>query len=86
MFSWDHENQASTNGPASAGAIGSNRSVSSNQNLDSAAARDRGIPLRQPHGPSERSAPFSRSRQNGGHQHRGSDELNHQSNVEIIVE
>lgn len=82
-FSWDQDNQQST---ASAGAIGSNRSLSVNYDSSS---QDRGLPMRQPRGPSERGPPaFSRGRQNG-HQARGSDELRQQSSqsqVEIIVE
>ena len=85
MFSWDQDNQPASNGPSNAGAIGSNRSFSMNNNYESS-SRDRGVPLRQPHGPSERGpSAFSRGRQNG-HQARGSDELRQQSNVEIIVE
>ena len=86
MFSFDQDSQASSNGPSSAGAIGSNRSVSMTNNYETS-SRDRGIPpVRQPHGPSDRGASaFSRGRQNG-HQQRGSDELRQQSNVEIIVE
>ena len=85
VFSWDQESQQPSNGPSNAGAIGSNRSFSMNNNYDNS-ARDRGVPLRQPHGPSERGhSAFSRGRQNG-HQARGSDELRQQSNVEIIVE
>ena len=74
-------------GPASAGAIGSNRSFSMNNSYD--ASQDRGLPLRQPRGPGERGAPgFTRGRQNG-HQTHGSDELRNgqqQPGVEIIVE
>ena len=86
MFSFDQDSQASSNGPSSAGAIGSNRSVSMSNNYETS-SRDRGIPpVRQPHGPSDRGpSAFSRGRQNG-HQQRGSDELRQQSNVEIIVE
>ena len=82
-FSWD-QNHQQANGPSSAGAIGSNRSFS--MNFDNS-SQDRGIPMRQPRGPSERGPPaFSRGRQNG-HQARGSDELRQQSSqVEIIVE
>lgn len=70
-------------GPSNTGPIGSNRSFSNNYENSS---QDRGMPLRQPRGPSERGPPaFSRGRQNG-HQARGSDELRQQSNVEIIVE
>ena len=82
-FSWDQNHQQG-NGPSSAGPIGSNRSFSMNfENI----SQDRGLPMRQPRGPSERGPPaFSRARQNG-HQSRGSDELRQQSNpVEIIVE
>ena len=73
------------NGPSSAGAIGSNRTFSS-ANFENP-SQERGVPLRQPRGPSERGPPaFSRGRQNG-HQGRGSDELRQQSSqVEIIVE
>lgn len=86
-FSWDQENQQSAagpSGPSGAGAIGSNRSFS--MNFDNS-SQDRGLPMRQPRGPSERGPPaFSRGRQNG-HQARGSDELRQQSSqVEIIVE
>ena len=81
------DSQSTSSGPASAGAIGSNRSFSMNNNYD--ASQDRGMPLRQPRGPGERGAPgFSRGRQNG-HQARGSDELRNgqqQPGVEIIVE
>ena len=86
MFSFDQDSQASSNGPSSAGAIGSNRSVSMTNNYESS-SRDRGMPpVRQPHGPTDRGpSAFSRGRQNG-HQQRGSDELRQQSNVEIIVE
>lgn len=86
MFSFHEEPQQATNGPSSAGAIGSNRSVSIN-NYDNT-SRDRGLPpVRQPAGPGERGhSAFSRGRQNG-HQQRGSDELaRQQSNVDIIVE
>ena len=87
MFSWDQDNQQSSNGPSAAGAIGSNRSFSMNNNNNyENSSRDRGVPMRQPHGPSERGpSAFSRGRQNG-HQARGSDELRQQPNVEIIVE
>ena len=80
-FSWDQE---STNaGPSGTGPIGSNRSTSMTYENSS---QDRGLPMRQPRGPSERGPPaFSRGRQNG-HQARGSDELRQQSSVEIIVE
>ena len=83
-FSWDQDNQQSAAGPSGAGAIGSNRSFSGNYDNSS---QDRGLPMRQPRGPSERGPPaFSRGRQNG-HQARGSDELKQQSSqVEIIVE
>ena len=86
-FSWDQDNQQSASGPSgpsNAGAIGSNRSFSMNFDNNS---QDRGLPMRQPRGPSERGPPaFSRGRQNG-HQARGSDELRQQSSqVEIIVE
>lgn len=83
MFSFpDQDGQSS--GPASAGAIGSNRSFSLNHENSS---QDRGMPVRQPRGPGERgTSGFSRSRQNG-HQARGSDEMRSQpSGVEIIVE
>ena len=85
-FSWDQDSQQSVagiSGPSGAGAIGSNRSFS---NFDTS-SQDRGLPMRQPRGPSERGPPaFSRGRQNG-HQARGSDELKQQSSqVEIIVE
>ena len=82
--SFNQDDQQSNSGPASAGAIGSNRSFSMNYDNSS---QDRGLPLRQPRGPSERGPPaFSRGRQNG-HQGRGSDELRQQSSqVEIIVE
>ena len=86
-FSWDPDQQQSAigpSGPSGAGAIGSNRSFS--MNFDNS-SQDRGLPMRQPRGPSERGPPaFSRGRQNG-HQARGSDELRQQSSqVEIIVE
>ncbi|KAG8526181.1 uncharacterized protein KY384_000174 [Bacidia gigantensis] len=84
IVSWDNEHQAPTNGPSGAGAIGSNRSVSNN-NYENA-SRDRGMPVRQPLGPSERVPnAFARGR-HPSHQQRGSDELRQQSNVEIIVE
>ena len=74
MFSWDLDNQGNPNGPASAGAIGSNRSVSVNTNHDNT-SRDRGLPLRQPHGPSDRGgSAFSRGRQTG-HRQQSSDEF-----------
>lgn len=78
------DEQQLASGSASAGAIGSNRSVSNNNEFSSL---ERGHPQRQPRGPSERGPPaFSRGRQNG-HQGRGSDELRQQSSqVEIIVE
>ena len=86
MFSWDHDNQViTTTGPSAAGAIGSNRTVSLNANYDNNANRDRGVPLRQPHGPSDRGA-SGFARRPAGHQQRGSDELRSSSNVEIIVE
>ncbi len=80
----DQESQLQSSvGPSNTGPIGSNRSFSNNYENSS---QDRGLPLRQPRGPSERGPPaFSRGRQNG-HQARGSDELRQQSNVEIIVE
>jgi len=83
-FSWDQNHQQGNAGPSSAGPIGSNRSFS--MNFDNS-SQDRGLPMRQPRGPSERGPPaFSRGRQNG-HQGRGSDELRQQSSqVEIIVE
>ena len=82
--SFHPDEQQLVSGPASAGAIGSNRSVSNNNDFSSL---ERGHPQRQPRGPSERGPPaFSRGRQNG-HQGRGSDELRQQSSqVEIIVE
>ena len=83
----DNQDSQQASGPPSAGAIGSNRSFSMNNNYDSS-SQDRGMPLRQPRGPGERGAPaFSRGRQNG-HQARGSDELRNgqQPGVEIIVE
>ncbi|KAL8924526.1 MAG: hypothetical protein Q9208_004001 [Pyrenodesmia sp. 3 TL-2023] len=79
MFSWDQDSQANAAGP-----IGSNRSFSNNYDSQSR-ERGSGLPVRQPHGPAERGAGFSRGRQNG-HQARGSDELRQNSNVEIIVE
>jgi len=84
MFSWDQDSQQSSAGPSATGPIGSNRSFSMNYDNSS---QDRGLPMRQPRGPSERGpAGFSRGRQNG-HQARGSDELRQQqSGVEIIVE
>ena len=87
MFSFpDQDNQQNSNGPSSAGAIGSNRNFSMNYENNNS-SQDRGMPMRQPRGPGERGAPaFSRGRQNG-HQARGSDELRQQqSGVEIIVE
>ena len=83
-FSWDQDNQQVSAGPSGTGPIGSNRSVSINYDNSS---QDRGMPLRQPRGPSQHGPPaFSRGRQNG-HQARGSDELRQQpSGVEIIVE
>ena len=85
-FSWDTDHQATSSGPSTAGAIGSNRAFSMNYD-NSSQGSGLGNPLRQPRGPSERGPPaFSRGRQNG-HQARGSDELRQQnSQVEIIVE
>lgn len=84
MFSWDQDSQQSSAGPSGTGPIGSNRSFSLNYDN---ASQDRGLPMRQPRGPSERGpVGFSRGRQNG-HQARGSDELGQQSsNPPIIVE
>lgn len=83
-FSWDQDIQQAAAGPSSTGPIGSNRAFSINYDNPS---QERGLPMRQPRGPSERGPPaFSRGRQNG-HQARGSDELRQQqSGVEIIVE
>lgn len=84
MFSWDQDSQQSSAPPSATAPIGSNRSFSMTYDNNS---QDRGLPLRQPRGPSERGpAGFSRGRQNG-HQARGSDELRQQSSgVAVIVE
>ena len=82
MFSWEEAPMAAT------GPIGSNRNFPIGNYDDSGRDRNQGLPLRQPRGPTmERGPGFSRARQNGGHQPRGSDELRQsQNNVEIIVE
>ncbi|MCJ1284250.1 hypothetical protein MMC26_003581 [Xylographa opegraphella] len=82
MFSWEQDSQGPPTGP-----IGSNRNFSMNTYDDQSRDRSQNIPTRQPRGPvMERGPGFSRGRQNGTHQSRGSDELRQSSSVEIIVE
>lgn len=82
MFSWDQDIQGPPTGP-----IGSNRNFGMNNYDDQSRDRSQNLPMRQPRGPPmERGSGFSRGRQNGNHQSRGSDELRQSSSVEIIVE
>ncbi|KAI9814053.1 MAG: hypothetical protein M1827_003517 [Pycnora praestabilis] len=80
MLSWDRDNQHSVTGP-----IGSNRSFSMGYDEQSR-DRNQSMPMRQPRGPpTGRTSGFSRGRQNG-HHGRGSDDMDQQSGVEIVVE
>ncbi|KAI9699471.1 MAG: hypothetical protein M1836_003082 [Candelina mexicana] len=79
MLSWDRDNQNTVTAP-----IGSNRSFSTGYD-DHSRDRGQGLPLRQPRGPPARGSGFPRGRTNGHHT-RGSDDLDVQNGVEIVVE